>query len=129
MVDWFAAKCAAGPLLFVIKNLHLCDPTTIEFLEHLLARGRTLPLMILATARPEFAHDFGNEAVTTLTLMRLARTDTDDLVREIFDSRAVSTQILDILAERTDGVPLFVEELLKSLAETGAIAQVVRRLA
>ena len=123
LVDWFAAKCAAGPLLLVVEDLHLCDPTTLEFLERLLTRTKNLPLMILGTARPEFAYDFGPGNATMVALTRLDRHETDDLVREICDTRAVSPQLLDIVAERTDGVPLFVEELLKSLIETGAIAQ------
>ena len=123
LVDWFVAKCDAGPFVLVVEDLHLCDPTTLEFLERLLMRARGLPLMILATARPDFAHDFGSDLVTTVSLTRLERHDTDDLVREILKTRAVSGQLLDIVAERTDGVPLFVEELLKSLQETGAIVQ------
>lgn len=123
LVEVFASKCTAGPLLFVIEDLHLCDPTTLEFLGRLWTRGRSLPIMILGTARPEFAHDFGGAGgTTTLSLQRLDRGDTDDLVQELFAGRPVAAQLRDLVAVRTDGVPLFVEELLKSLIETGAIA-------
>ena len=121
LVDWFCAKSVAAPLLLVVEDLHLCDPTTLEFLERLLQQGSDQRLMILATARPEFAHDFGRDTTTTIALKRLTRRNTDNLVREIFGAHSVSAQLLDIVAERADGVPLFVEELLKSLAETGAI--------
>lgn len=124
LVEWFAAKCMLHPLLLVIEDLHLCDPTTLEFLDLLSARCRDLPLLIVATARPEFDHEFGNsDRLLKLSLSRLDRRDTDDLVREVFGAKTVSAQLLDIVAERTDGVPLFVEELLKSLVETGAIAK------
>ncbi len=124
LAEFFAARCNAGPFLFVVEDLHLCDPTTLELLDRLLQRCRDLPLMILATARPEFQHSFGDaERVVSLLLTRLGRTHTNELVREIFGTRKVTPQLLDVVAERTDGVPLFVEELLKSLAETGAIRQ------
>ena len=125
LVELFADMCASGPMVFVVEDLHWCDQTTLEFLDRLLARASSLKLLILATARPGFRHDFaGATNQASLTLLRLGRDLTDDLVRRIFGTHAVSPQLLDVVAERTDGVPLFVEELLKSLGESGAIVQV-----
>ena len=125
LVEFFAGLCSTAPLLFIVEDLHWCDPTTLEFLEQLQVRAQTLPVLILATARPETQHRFGQTGnFVTLPLLRFSRDLTDALVRDIFDKRAVSAQLLDIVADRTDGVPLFVEELLKSLDESGAIIQV-----
>ena len=88
LVEFFATMCVAAPLILVVEDLHWCDPTTLEFLDRLLSRGTALPLLILATVRPEFDHKFGGaENVTRLPLTRLARDATDALVQRIFGTQ------------------------------------------
>lgn len=107
----FAGLATAQPLLLLIaEDLHWCDPTTLEFLQQLLARTQALPLLLLATARPEFKHDFGRgTSRTDIALPRLNRSNADALTRQVLGARKISTQLLDMVAERADGVPLFVD--------------------
>ncbi len=121
------AMAAAQPLLLVAEDLHWCDPTTLELFQRLLARAEAQPLLLLATARPEFKHDFGRmSSRTDIALPRLDRTHADALMKQVLGAQQISTQLLDMVAERADGVPLFVEELVRSLSESGAIVEAER---
>ncbi len=122
LAELFSSMAQHRPLLLVAEDLHWCDPTTLELFARLLARAQPLPLLLLATARPEFQHDFGRATSRTdLALPRLDRPYADALTRQVLGAQQISAQVLDMVAERADGVPLFVEELVRSLKESGAL--------
>ncbi len=122
LAELFSGMAAVQPLLLMVEDLHWCDPTTLEFLQRLLARVQNQALLLLATARPEFKHDFGRGVSRTdIALPRLDRSHADALMKQVLGAQQISTPLLDMVAERADGVPLFVEELVRSLKETGAI--------
>lgn len=124
LVELVAALANAQPLWLVVEDLHWCDPTTLELLQRLLGRVQGLPLLLLATARPAFRHNFGSAvARTDLALPRLDRSHADALVRQVLGTERITPALLDLVAERADGVPLFVEELVRSLEESGAIVR------
>src|SRR5262249_48107041 len=97
------------------------DPTSRELLDLTVERVSSLPVLLTVTLRPEFQPPWiGQLQVTMLALNRLDRRDRTALVQQIASGKALPNQVLDQIAERTDGVPLFVEELTKSVLESGA---------
>jgi class 3 adenylate cyclase len=109
------------PVLMVFEDVHWMDPTSLELLDLTVERVRRLPVLLLVTFRPEFTPPWVGQAhVATMAIPRLDRRDGAALVQQIIGNRAVSLpgEIVAEIVERTDGVPLFVEELTKSVLET-----------
>jgi len=111
-----------GPLLWTIEDIQWIDPTTLELIDLCLERVASLPVFILATARPDFHHAFGNRAnVTRLPLFRLGRTQIVAMVRGVTRGKAIPEDLLNQIAAKSDGVPLFIEELTKTVLESGSL--------
>src|SRR5262249_21478221 len=115
------------PLLIIFEDLHWADPTSRELLELLVECVARLPALLIVTSRPEFNPPWtGQPHVTTLSLRRLGRPESDVLVHEIIGpDLALSSEIVDEIVERSDGVPLFLEELTKAVLETGAVGAIL----
>lgn len=112
------------PLLLVVEDVHWIDPTTLELIDLLLARIADNPVFILATARPDFAHSFdGRSIVTTLSLNRLVREQIIGIVERLTRGKSLPLEVVDEIANKTDGVPLFVEELTKTVLEAGFLRE------
>ena len=112
------------PVLLVYEDLHWIDPTSLELLDLLLDTVADQKIMILATARPAFEHGFGGHPIVTrFALNRLGKDQIGDIVGKLTDGRALPNEIMEIIAQRTDGVPLFVEELTKTILESGALKE------
>jgi class 3 adenylate cyclase/tetratricopeptide (TPR) repeat protein len=107
------------PLLMVFEDVHWIDPTSRELLDLTLARIERLPVLLIATFRPEFHPPWvGQPHVTMMTLPRLGRRESAALVRQLAGNAAeLPTDLLDEIIERTDGVPLFLEEVTKAILE------------
>jgi len=111
------------PVLMVFEDAHWVDPTSRELLDLIVERVRDLPLLLIVTFRPEFQPPWtGQPQVSMLTLNRLDRDDRTALIAQIAGDRMLTDQLAEQIAERTDGVPLFVEELTKSVLESGVPA-------
>ena len=109
------------PVLMIFDDLHWIDPSSRELLDRLMERIADWPVLLLAMFRPEFQPPWtGQPHVTMLTLARLDRRDTAAMVANVAGNAALPTEIMEEIAERTDGVPLFVEELTKAVLESGA---------
>jgi class 3 adenylate cyclase/predicted ATPase len=110
---------ARQPVLFLFEDAHWTDPTSLELLEQAAPRIRQSRVLMLVTHRPDWSSPFGRHAnVTSLLLNRLGRRDAMEIVRTLVGSYLPEDRIEPIVA-RTDGVPLFLEELTKSMVETG----------
>jgi len=110
------------PVLMVFEDAHWIDPTSRELLDLSIERVRRLPVLLIVTFRPEFQPPWtGQPRVTTLVLNRLDRHDRTALVAQIAGGKALPDEVIDQIADRTDGVPLFVEELTKSVLESGLL--------
>jgi class 3 adenylate cyclase/tetratricopeptide (TPR) repeat protein/ABC-type transport system involved in cytochrome c biogenesis ATPase subunit len=110
------------PVLLLIEDAHWIDPTSLELLELLLERIGTAAVLVLVTARPGFQAPFrGHPIVTRLALNRLGREATAAIVARITGGRSLPEAVLAEIAARTDGVPLFVEELTKTIVESGML--------
>ena len=110
------------PLLWTIEDVQWIDPTTLELIDLCLERIANLPVLILASARPDFHDAFGSRPnLTRLPLFRLGRTQIATMVRGVTRGKALPEELLNEIAAKSDGVPLFIEELTKTLLESGVL--------
>jgi predicted ATPase/class 3 adenylate cyclase len=115
------ALAARAPLLQVFEDVHWIDPTSQDALDRFVERVRTLPALLIVTCRPEYVPAWvGQPHVTMVNLARLDRRDGVALIRQVVGANQLSLDVVMGIAERTDGVPLFVEELTKAILEAGA---------
>jgi DNA-binding response OmpR family regulator/class 3 adenylate cyclase/predicted ATPase len=106
------------PVLMIFEDAHWIDPTSGEFVDLVIERLAHRPVLLLITFRPEFQSPWTGKAnVTTLTLNRLARRDSTVLIRRVVGDDALPSDLVDEIVDRTDGVPLFLEELSKAVLE------------
>jgi predicted ATPase/class 3 adenylate cyclase len=115
------------PVLFLLEDAHWCDPTTLEVLDQLVHRTPELRVLVLITARPEFTAPWTASHLTTLTLTRLGRAQVATMVAQLTAGKALPTEVLAQILARTGGVPLFVEELTKTILESGLLREVGER--
>ncbi|MGA9016502.1 MAG: AAA family ATPase, partial [Acetobacteraceae bacterium] len=107
-------------VLAIFEDAHWIDPTSRELLDLMVERVRELPVLLMITFRPEFQPPWaGQPHVTNLALNRLGGGDVAALVYGIAGNRPLGTEVVAEIVERTDGVPLFVEELTKAVLEQG----------
>jgi class 3 adenylate cyclase/predicted ATPase len=115
---------AQQPVLMIIEDLHWSDPSTLEVLELLLEQALTVRLLLVLTARPEFRVPWGTRPhLTRLTLTRLRRAQVERLAAAVTGGKALPAEVLEQVAHKTDGVPLFVEELTKMVLESGWVRE------
>jgi predicted ATPase len=120
LLDWLARMAEQEPLLVVFEDVHWIDPTSLEILSLAAARVAHLPILLVVTARPEFTPPWASDAhVTSLTLTRLGQSDVTALIAQISGEKVLPADVKDQIVVRADGVPLFVEELTKSVLESG----------
>jgi len=124
MVDQMTGLARARPVLWVIEDAHWIDPTTLELVELALDAAARSRVMILVTARPNFEYGFaGHPVVTRLMLNRLGRTQVTAIATRVSGGKPLPDAVLDEIAAKTDGVPLFVEEIAKAVLESGALRE------
>jgi class 3 adenylate cyclase/predicted ATPase len=112
------------PVIMVFEDAHWMDPTSRELLDLTVDSVRRLPVLLVVTFRPEFQPPWiGQPQVTMLALNRLDRRDRTALVEQIAGGKPLPDEVVDQIADRTDGVPLFVEELTKSILESGVLRE------
>lgn len=110
------------PTLVVLEDLHWVDPSTLELLRSIVARLAERPALLLMTARPAFESPWaGDASVHELHLRPFGDEDTRALVLAMTEGRRLPAQMLTQLVERTDGIPLFVEELTRMLIDAGQL--------
>jgi class 3 adenylate cyclase/predicted ATPase len=110
------------PVLMLFEDVHWSDPTTRDSLDLLIDRISTLRALVIITFRPEFTPPWtGRPHVTLITLNRLSRRQRADMIAGVTGGKALPKEIADQIVDRTDGVPLFVEELTKSVVESGLV--------
>jgi class 3 adenylate cyclase/tetratricopeptide (TPR) repeat protein len=113
---------ARQPVLMVLEDAHWLDPTSLELFGLVVDRIQRLPVLLVVTHRPEFQPPWrGYPHVTTLTLNRLGRAQAQAMVGHLTGGRALPAALLDPILLKTEGVPLFVEELTKTVLETGLV--------
>jgi class 3 adenylate cyclase/predicted ATPase len=118
LLDQFESLARQQPILLVFEDMHWADATSLELLDLTVERVRQLPVLALFTFRPEFKPSWvGLPNVSTLTLSRLDRDDVESLVARITGGRLLPAEVMKQIVAKTDGNPLFVEELTKAVLE------------
>lgn len=119
LTEWFVRRAGDEPQLIVVENAHWIDPTTLALLEVLFATIERARVLVLITSRPEKLPTISQFSyLTSLALNRLDLRNMRAMVRRIAGDR-LDGQTVDAIVERADGVPLFVEELTKTMLTTG----------
>ncbi len=107
------------PILFLFEDIHWADPTTLEALSLVIDRVQHTRALVVLTYRPEFEPTWQHHRhVTTYTLNHLSRRQTLGLVENLIVGKALPTEVLEQIVDKTDGIPLFVEELTKHVLES-----------
>ena len=120
ILDWLVARAETAPVLFVVEDLHWVDPSTEALLTRFVEHGGEARVLAVFTFRPEYDPPWKGKAVQTqVALNRLTRGQVAEMIRAQAGDRAIPPAVVDQIAERTDGVPLFVEEFTRLLAEGG----------
>jgi predicted ATPase len=115
---------AQQPLLLVMEDLHWVDPTTLELLGLLIDQCPTARILTLLTCRPDFSPPWtGRAHLTQVTLPRLPRRQAAEMTARVAHGKALPTEVMEQVVARTDGVPLFVEELTKMVLESGLLRE------
>ena len=107
------------PVLMIFEDAHWTDPTSLELFDRAVDRIASLRVLLIVTFRPEFAPPWiGRPHVTALTINRLAQRDIDAMIDRVIGNKLLPASIRQDIIERTDGIPLFVEEMTKAVLET-----------
>src|SRR5262245_33314394 len=115
---------AQQPVLFVMEDLHWVDPSTLEFLSLLVDQGPTARILVLLTFRPDFSAPWtGRSHLSQITVKRLPRRQALEMIRQVAHDRALPPEVIEQVLAKTDGVPLFVEELTKMMLESGLLQE------
>jgi len=120
LVDLVEAMARAQPTFVLFEDVHWADPTTLQVLDLLIERLVSIPLLAVLTNRPEFEPRWSQHAyVTALDLVKLTRAESRALIADLAGGKALPAELLERILEKTDGVPLFVEELTRAILESG----------
>ena len=121
MTAWVLAGARSQPVVLAFEDLHWADPTSLDLLRALAERGAQSPLLVVATARPEYRAPWAMRSHhSVVSLAPLDRAQVRRMVGEIANRHALSDETIDGVGERTGGVPLFVEEVTRLLLERNA---------
>jgi class 3 adenylate cyclase/predicted ATPase len=119
LIGQLEALTRRGPVLILFEDLHWADPTSLELLTLTVERLQSLPILLVVSFRPDYQPPWtGQPHVTMVTLNRLSQRERATLVGHITGGKALPAELLAQIVDRTDGVPLFVEELTKAVLES-----------
>ena len=125
LVDQLAGLASKQPVLAVYEDVHWIDPTSRDLLELIIERVQRAPALVIITYRPEFVPPWtGYGHVTSLMLGRLARRQGVSMIQAVARGKVLPAEVQEQIVAKTDGVPLFIEELAKSLLESGILREV-----
>ncbi|MEO1132542.1 MAG: adenylate/guanylate cyclase domain-containing protein [Cyanobacteria bacterium J06639_1] len=118
-----------APLLWIVEDLHWVDPSTLAFFEEAIAQLASEPILFVGTARPEFQPTWPPESYCAIALNHLTSGQTEQLLGQIVGDKALPPEVIAHVVNKTDGVPLFVEELTKMVLESGIVEDAGNRYA
>ncbi len=124
LVAWLVEEAERAAVYCGWKDLHWADPSTLEVLTLLLDQVPTTRLLALLTFRPEFTPPWGNRShLSQMTLSRLGRPHIETMIKNVTHRKALPAEVVQHIVAMTDGVPLFVEELTKTVVESGLLRE------
>ncbi|MBI3756848.1 MAG: AAA family ATPase [Deltaproteobacteria bacterium] len=119
LIAWLIEEAEQRPVYSIWEDLHWADPSTLEVLTLLLDQAPTTRMLTLLTSRPEFSSSWGSRSyLTQLTLSRLGQPQIEAIIERITGGKVLPLDMVQQIVTKTDGVPLFVEELTKTVVET-----------
>jgi predicted ATPase len=122
ILDQMEGLARQSPLLIVCEDVHWADATTLEVLDLAIERLKQLRVLMLLTFRTDFEPPWiGLKNVSSISLARLRREDVERIATQVVGGRSLPAEVMSQIVAKTDGVPLFVEELTKTVAESGVL--------
>jgi class 3 adenylate cyclase/predicted ATPase len=122
LLDQVSGLAARRPVLMIVEDGHWLDPSSTELFERIIERIQTLPVLVLVTFRPEFQPPWTSYPhMTSLTLNRLGRRHSTEMIAAVAGGKPLPEEVLAQIWAKTEGVPLFVEELTKTVLESGLV--------
>jgi class 3 adenylate cyclase/tetratricopeptide (TPR) repeat protein len=122
LVDQVAGLARREPVLILIEDTHWIDDTSRELLDLMIDRTSCLPVLMIITFRPEFAAPWaGRPHVTLLSLSRLQPTQRAEMIAHLTEGKELPAEVAEQVMYRSDGIPLFIEELTKAVVESGLL--------
>ena len=124
LVAWMLEEAERQPVLVAWEDLHWADPSTLEMLGLVLEQTPTVPMLHVLTARPEFAPPWPTRShMTPITLNRLERPQVEALITHLVGGKPLPAEVVQHIVAKTDGVPLYVEELTKMLLQSALLRE------
>jgi class 3 adenylate cyclase/predicted ATPase len=115
-----------NPVLMIFEDAHWTDPTSLEAFSRVVDRLPTLPVLLVVTFRPDFAPPWiGRAHVTALTINRLAEREIGAMIDRVVGNKLLPSNVRHDIIERTDGIPLFIEEMTKAVLEAEGLSAAV----
>ena len=122
LVTWLVAEAERRPVLAVYEDVHWADPSTLELLSMLVEQAPTASMLHVLTFRPDFVPPWpARSHLTPITLNRLERPQVEALIQHLARGKVLPAAVVQHILTRTDGVPLFVEELTRTVLESGLL--------
>jgi predicted ATPase len=116
---------AHQPVLFILEDLHWTDPTTLEFIDLLIDQAPTACVYALLTCRPEYQPSWSHRPyLTEVRLNRLSQSQSELMIEGVTGGKPLPSEVLQQIVERSDGVALFIEEMTKSILESGYLKEI-----
>jgi predicted ATPase len=124
LAAWLLEEAERQPMLVVYEDLHWADPSTIESISLLVEQVPTAPMLAVLIYRPQFVPPWPNRShMTPITLNRLERPQVEAMITQLGGGKAIPAEVIQYIVARTDGVPLYVEELTKMLLESDLLKE------
>ncbi len=124
VLAWLLKEAERQPVRFVVEDLHWADPSTLELLGLFIDQAPTACLLIVLTFRPDFTSPWAPRShLTSLTLSPLLRKQVEVMIEKVAGGKALPAEVIQQVITKTDGVPLFVEELTKTVLESGLLRE------
>ncbi len=128
LVAWTLDEAERRPTLMICEDLHWADPSTLEYLGMLLDQAPTSSLLLILTFRPDFEPPWrARSHMTPITLSRLERPQIEFMVKRLTQGKDLPSEVTEYVVRKTDGVPLFVEELTKTLMASKVLRETADR--
>ena len=128
LVAWTLDEAERKPTLMICEDLHWADPSTLEYLGMLLDQAPTTSLLLVLTFRPDFELRWrARSHMTPITLARLERPQIEFMVKRLAQGKDLPGEVMEYIIRKTDGVPLFVEELTKTLIASEVLQETANR--
>ena len=123
LVGWIHALAISQPLVLVVEDFHLCDPSTIEFLGILIEQIETSRVMVLVAYRPEAKLPWpGRSNQTPVVLGPLRRSQVATMIASVAGGRSLPSELVEFIIDKAGGIPLYVEEITKMMIESEQVA-------